>query len=388
MIFNFNQFLNERHGVSNASIVLLDYLTNYVFYEMEEFFKSDENYFELDKTLDYSIFKDIITKDQKELYKQFEIRKFDINIKFNRKSKLTKKGVPVKDIMTAVAYPFEFGKGYDAKIKDLKDELKKTEKMLENEDYWDESKMMDSLEDLKSQLEDKIQCLLFSSIIKSGEKTHLELKFDVSVDIVESVKWEKNKNDIYIEMESVISHELNHLYEFFELSKNNKNFNYGLAAAADYKNPILNNKTINFLYGHLLYYIYCVNPTEINAETQEAWSYTKRYSFEEMKKKWSFWIEIENMINFNSEKEFNKLNNIIKYETGRDIKSTYSIILKGFLEKYKEILNDWNEKPNISISKLETIVKNGDMLGFFKLFEKIIKRGGLKLKHNIIKQYE
>ena len=81
-IFNFKQFLLERHGIAESSLLYVDILKRKTYHRFIEFLKSKEN--QLDETIEvkYRYLTPFI-KDR-ELYKDFPVVGFELIVEFKK----------------------------------------------------------------------------------------------------------------------------------------------------------------------------------------------------------------------------------------------------------------------------------------------------------------
>ena len=81
-IFSFNEFIVERLGVSEASLLFVDTLEARAVGIFESFIKSDEKQLKITEIIDYRILRPLINRNELELYSKFPVIKFELEIDF------------------------------------------------------------------------------------------------------------------------------------------------------------------------------------------------------------------------------------------------------------------------------------------------------------------
>ena len=141
-------------------------------------------------------------------------------------------------------------------------------------------------------------------------------------------------------------------------------------------------------YNEIGYYVYWSELHEINAMTQDAYPYVKRYDIEEVKEKAPSWKFATKM------KEFDA--NDFKQRMTDKILSTYpDADVEMMLKRIKNAFaNELIQKRKISIDKEEDkptlsgeAVKAMSVDKFLNFIQKRINRAGDKIQRNIIKLY-
>ncbi len=194
---------------------------------------------------------------------------------------------------------------------------------------------------------------------------------------INSPLFEKSK--LFKKVESVIAHELNHLYEYYNRKLNHaKPVEIGLSLASI--NPIspnIPNEIFNFWEKNFSYYIYASEEHEINAQTQEAQSFISKISFDNFKRN-KLWKDAKIMSEWKYKtfiNDFNKefLNDEISIEEMK----------KFFIQSYKNEIKEFKENPALTPEKLERMT----IEQFFIYFEKKINNGGNKLIRNFYRLF-
>lgn len=188
--------------------------------------------------------------------------------------------------------------------------------------------------------------------------------------------------NLFKKVESVISHELNHLYEFYNRKLNRApsiKVAPTMAALSDniYDVPkSIYDKWSEDFSG----LVYNSEWHEINAQTQEALSYVKRLPLERFKRT-RLWKEAEKMKNWSYKEFLNELKDEIKDEGMDD--TTIDRMKEYFCIEMQNWTTQLNEMPEYDPWKLF----NKPTDKFFEFFEKKIKKAGETLQRNFLRLY-
>lgn len=213
----------------------------------------------------------------------------------------------------------------------------------------------------------------------------IHLKMDIAIYICEKF------NDIDYaldEIESLISHELNHAYEGWNRKiKNSPKFSLNVALTSlDNKRKRVHKKIKDIWY-QLEYVVYATEPHEINALVQEAWPYVRKYDFEYMKSKSVAWKISQSMVDFKVD--------IFKDDFSKAVKSVYPDADPNFFLKYLKTtfcnklieLNsstkDYQDKSTLDGEKLKGLLVDD----FLKLVQDRVNTNGLIAQKKIIRLY-
>lgn len=199
----------------------------------------------------------------------------------------------------------------------------------------------------------------------------------------------KEVDDLSVEIESSITHELNHGYEGWNrLKKNKGQVSTELTYALDVNRAKIRKDIWKVWYDEIGFFIYWSEPWEINAMVQDAWPYVRRYDVNQMKEKAPSWRFSSKMLAYKS--------TIFKQKMIDKIKSVYpdadaEMILKKMknglanelIANRKEAGESKEDKPTLA----GEAIKKMSVDKFLKFIEGRINRAGNKIQKNIIRLY-
>jgi len=198
-----------------------------------------------------------------------------------------------------------------------------------------------------------------------------------------------DRDSLSIEIESSITHELNHGYEGWNRFKKNKGqVSTDVTWALDVNRAKIKKDIWKIWYDEIGYYLYWSEKHEINAMVQDAWPYVKRYDVDEMKEKTPSWRFSEKM------KEFNA--STFKDKMVDKILNTYSdvnidIFLKRMKNAFANELIDSREKSITNKEDKPTIsgedIKKMSVDNFFYFIQQRVNKAGEKIQNNILRMY-
>ena len=140
-------------------------------------------------------------------------------------------------------------------------------------------------------------------------------------------------------------------------------------------------KEIFNYYNNFLDLIYYSEPYELSAMSQEAYSKSFYMSLEEFKKS-PYWIIADNMENFDADKFFDGLVDIIKQRSGEDTLVYHlSNLHKFYLKQYRQIAKQEKRPVPKDIEKTKSIYE------LLKMYQPRINKAGRKLKRNLGRVY-
>ena len=223
-----------------------------------------------------------------------------------------------------------------------------------------------------------------------GEKSHGEYSTNIALvlakklnknprEVAEQIKEKIGVNKLFKKIESVISHEMNHLFDQYMRRLNkSKGFEVGLTwASIEGENLYdLPNSIVSYWKDNFTNWIYEAEPHEVNAQTQEAYSYVKKMTFDKFRKS-RYFNNAKIMQNWSSINFINNFKKIIK-EEGLDPDETIEKVRKTFIGRYKDIVKNNNEYPDLDPWKLDKYSPEK----FWKIFERKIKKSGTILIRN------
>ena len=191
------------------------------------------------------------------------------------------------------------------------------------------------------------------------------------------------RSNLFKKIESVISHELNHLYEFYH-RKLNKSQSIRLAttmAALGENTYDVPDHIYKIWSDEFLTYIYQAEPHEINAQSQEAETYLSRMNWN-MFKRTRLYRDTIKMKNWSYKSFLEDLKKEI-HDEDMDVDLTVDRLKEYFLIDYQNQVISLKETPKPDPWKLY----NTSTEKFFIYYEKIIKEAGEKLFRNFAKLY-
>lgn len=194
----------------------------------------------------------------------------------------------------------------------------------------------------------------------------------------------RDEKKLEVKVESVLLHELNHLYEFYC-----RRFSYGnqlgLATtwAAIGPNKRRRPKKIwdywQYFFTDL---IYMAEPHEVRANIQEAKAYVDKLDLTAFKrtKTWKMAKKMENFSYKNFVKEFNK---VIATHNPDYVDKIIDMLVKDFIKEYQDIAEEFKEDTIINIETFKKMSKNE----FFEFWEKRIRKAGSTIVKGILRLY-
>ncbi len=238
-------------------------------------------------------------------------------------------------------------------------------------------------------ISDKPDRLSFISKEIAGVQS-IHLKIDVGVILNEEFK---DYDLLIVEIESTLLHELNHSYENIKRKENNKGgISVDLTYAFDVNRSKIKKEIWDIWSSGMGYYLYFSESHEVNAAVQEAWSYVKRYEFDEMIKKCPSWINADEMVKFKSsvflENLTNKINSI--YDGEFDPTILINRLKNGLANEMINIQEDYDQEDSTKTDKPSIVgkkIKNMSIDKFLNYIEKRINLSGQKIKKKILKLY-
>lgn len=219
---------------------------------------------------------------------------------------------------------------------------------------------------------------------KSDATIHLVLEIGAIVSDVFN-----DRDGLSIEIESAITHELNHGYEGWNRMKKGKGqVSTDVTWALDVNRAKIKKDIWKVWYDEIGYYVYWSELHEMNAMTQDAWPYVRRYDVTEMKEKTPSWKFSTRMKEFNADKFKQKMvDKILSIYPDADVDMMLKRIKNGFandlIEKRKESIEKNEDKPTIAGEAVRAMSVDR----FLSFIQKRINRAGSKLQRNILDLY-
>ena len=222
----------------------------------------------------------------------------------------------------------------------------------------------------------------------------------VSIDMSEEFDLNSVKNKIQDEIEEVIWHELNHLYEYYQrvLSTRGKITQRGpqhaITAADTNRWGIPKEIYDQWVYG-FSYFLYSSEPHELRAVVQEAAYWVTKYGFNSIQNTGA-WFVAKKMENFSADEFLKALDDEIdKYLASKSEETT--ALRKGFLshpikerlknmwiQQYRKSLETYKEQPTVPVDKLSKMTCEE----FVRFFEIRINSSGEYLRKKLTKLWQ
>ncbi len=229
---------------------------------------------------------------------------------------------------------------------------------------------------------------LLPSVDDRADKT-MHLRMEIGAELSSEFV---NKEGLETEIESCITHELNHAYDGWVREKTGHGqVSTDLTWSLDINRPNIKKELFKVWNDDINIMLYWSERHELNAMVQEAWPYVKKYEFGEMKKKCPVWRAVEQMIDFKISKfkeEFiEKARSIYPDMSDYEIEFIFKGLKTGLANQLRELriesIKKHEDKPSIMSEK----IKSMSLEQFFNFAEKRINIAGTKLKNKIIKLY-
>jgi hypothetical protein len=328
-IFNFKDFIIEKLGVSESSLVFGDFLESRVYHTFLEFLNSNEK--TLDKTdeVKYTLLKNFI-KDTS-LYADFPVVKFELLLQFKK--------------MSTKAFEKAFGKTAKFPVA-----VGGSASGFGNKNWGGYSKIINPIK--------KVSAV--------GIVVQLGIEVYIDKDLF------NQNNDLHVkrlrdQIGSVVYHELNHSYEHFKRTTRP-------AKKGEYRKPLQDrsfNTSLTYADNNLwkfptsiwetwsrdfLYYIYVSESHELNANVQQFYHNVKKYPKADIKNN-EIYVDAISMINFKTDVFYNKLlqkiSEYYKFENIEDSEMVANRLKDMWVSIYSKQLESQKSTPIISIRTLK-----------------------------------
>ena len=198
-----------------------------------------------------------------------------------------------------------------------------------------------------------------------------------------------NREGLSLEIESSITHELNHGYEGWNRMKKGKGqVSTDVTWALDVNRSKIRKDIWKIWYDEIGYYVYWSELHEINAMTQDAYPYVKRYDIDEVKEKAPSWKFATKMKNFDANDFKQRMTDkILSVYPDVDVDIMLRRIKNGFanqlIKNRENSINNKEDKPTLSGES----VKSMSVDKFLNFIQKRINRAGNRIQRNIAKLY-
>ncbi len=364
MIFKFNDFLLEKFGVAESSLIFVDLLFKKCLDRFENYFNIENG----DNTLKYveNIRLGSLTpyiKDM-ELYKDFPVVGFDIEYDFSKYS----------DYEFRKEYPKTYEKGVKVSVGGYA-------QSFGHKNWKSYSRYADPIEGVE-----------YGLIIYLGIEIHVnedDFEFDDPVDM--DVLKENIKSTLY--------HELNHSYESYKLTLKKakkgeirkpiqirSSFNVGVTHAMD-KAIGIPDSIWDIWNEKFLFYTYLCEDVELRSHVQEVLYYLKYHPQQDIKENriFKFYDEMEK---FDAKSAYDlftsKIDALGKFYGNDNVDystQTLNRLKECWVKAYERICKQENYKPILPLSTLTKM----SCYEFMVWWEKIIKDRGSYVKKKIYK---
>jgi len=214
----------------------------------------------------------------------------------------------------------------------------------------------------------------------------IHLKLEIGALITNSFT---DRDGLSIEVESAITHELNHGYEGWNrIRKGKGQVSTDVTWALDVNRSKIKKDIWKIWYDEVGYYIYWSELHEINAMTQDSWPYVKRYDIDELKEKTPSWRFAKKMIEFDGQTFKQKMTDkILSVYPDADVDLMLRRIKNGFanelIKRREESINGKEDKPTLSGEDIKVMSVDK----FLNFIQKRINRAGSRIQRNITKLY-
>jgi hypothetical protein len=203
-------------------------------------------------------------------------------------------------------------------------------------------------------------------------------KFDFNLYITKEYD-SSMKDELLYDFRDTIMHEFNHLYEFYNRSKNKKGLVDTTLSYAGSKNYNVPREIFN-IWETFIYLVYFSEPYEMRAMTQEAYSVRLRMDFEEFKTT-KFWRYAKMMENFDANKLFDDLISKIESHNPEYLVPIMNRLYLWFMRDYYQGVKNFGYEPKKMINKSK------HLLDLMEKFQPRIKMAGKKLQRNYMRLY-
>ena len=328
-IFKYKDFVNERLGVAEETLSYSDMVLDIVFDEFSNFTSSEEKTFEKRVVLSKDKLESLITTD-------FPISEIKLDISFSKldNDAFTKRFAVISSRgkhFTTNGLCYGIGE-----------------------------------EGGSEELEDGTIMLVMGAggIINEDKFTDIEL--------------------MKVELESAITHELNHAFEGYARHKGNvKGLETSLTFALDVNVADVPESVWNIWWKELGYYIYWTENFELNAMIQDAFPYANKYTFEEMKSKTPSWDFQKRMFDWDpSDFKSRLIAEIKKTMPDSDPLEVLNNIKNGLADNLENAMKESGESSSIDPKLIRRPLDE-----FLQYCNKRIKAGAERLKRGIIRHY-
>jgi len=229
--------------------------------------------------------------------------------------------------------------------------------------------------------------------IDDRSENSIYLKMELGVILIDNFKSIENiqqqKEDLIVEIESTIIHELNHAYESYKrLIGGSGQYSTDLIYALDINRSRIKKEIFKEWSNDIGYFLYWSEKHEMNAMVQESWPYVKRYTPNEMMDKCPAWKYSKRMRNFSATDFKDKMVKLINLHYPEAIPEILLNRLKNGLANYLDIqressIIEFEDSPSLTGDKIRRM--NIDQ--FLNFCQSRINSSGEKIQRKILKLY-
>jgi hypothetical protein len=222
--------------------------------------------------------------------------------------------------------------------------------------------------------------------INDKEPKNLHLRLEVGCIISDKFN---NIDEMMIEAESAISHELNHAYEGWNrILSGSGQLSVDLTFALDANRPRLRKEIWKTWYNKIGFYLYWSELHEVNAMIQESWSFVKKMDLDELKTKSPSWKYAQMMTEFKADDFKKEMEEKVKEfypeaDVNFFLKSLKTGLANQLIKSRVDSKLTHQDKPSITGDK----VKNMSVDQFLKYTEKRVNLAGETIKKGIMRLY-
>jgi hypothetical protein len=340
----------EALGVSEESIIFKDFISNYIWNEYLEFFEKDDNNKSSEIKLPWILLKPHINKDNREIWKRFPVKEFNLTFKFGKNIEK------------------EFGDGRNFATGG-------------------------GMHHLSARYNSK----WYSYVIPETNLSEKALSLRMYIEIFtrDEFDFESESKKLYTDLKSTVSHELNHGYEYFKRMGFERNFKktidsyLGTSFFSDkFKNP--NSRIISHElweeWNGFCWLLYYSEPHEVNAMTQETWEFIQdadldlstTEEFEDYIKQAPTWEHAENLVNFNDDEFYKGL-----LELSNNNLEAIQLLKNELMKHWLKAMD--RDKVTDKVYYPMDFLRKTDTYGFIKYFAKRFDEQGNRLKRNLLR---
>ena len=340
MIFKFSDFVNESLGISEASLIFMEHISKRIKEEFIDFYNTTETKRLVKKvSIPYVQLKPLIL--DKELWTDYPISDLEMTLKF------------------------------------------KIRKLPEGLDYT----VFGAMNNISNRRHTKLT-VVKQPYYGSDQRT-LFVKFIIGIDVdISRFDIDTQLEELYDEIKSSVSHELNHGYEFFQRQgfdvNYSKTLDSNIGTVVVKKPDDISTKLFDKWY-EITELIYYSEPFEVNATTQETLVYLKDINNIEDKKEvlkhTRGWDICERLTTFNKDDFYDDLLALGKPDDILKLKDDFMLRLKKQLKSQGQLSKSGEYHHKHDVNMLDSFTPKQ----FIDYFDRIIHKQGERLKRNLIR---